>query len=125
MKLLLDTHALLWWLDDPSLLSKQSYLQISDPNVEVLVSAAVIWEIAIKQSLGKLVVVGDVDMCITKSNFKRIEINFEHCWAVKGLPFIHRDPFDRMLIAQALVEKATIATRDPNFPPYGVPCVLA
>ena len=84
-----------------------------------------IWEIAIKQTLGKLVVVGDIDLCKAKSNFKRLPVSFEHAWATKPLPIIHKDPFDRMLIAQALVEKATIVTRDANIPLYGVPCLLS
>jgi PIN domain nuclease of toxin-antitoxin system len=67
MKLLLDTHCLLWWLEDPSLISAQAHKLISDPANLVFISAAVIWEIAIKQSLGKLVVVGDIDLCIAKS----------------------------------------------------------
>ena len=125
MKLLLDTHCLLWWLDDPSLLSTQAQTLVSDPTNDVFVSSAVIWEIAIKQAIGKLVVVGDVDLCITKSSFKRLPISFEHAWATKPLPMIHKDPFDRLLVAQALVENATIVTRDANIPQYGVSHIVA
>lgn len=125
MKFLLDTHCLLWWLDDPSIISVPTRKLIPDPANDIFISSAAIWEIAIKQSMGKLVVVGDIDLCIAKSNFKRLPITFEHAWATKPLPMIHKDPFDRMLIAQAVVENATIVTRDVNIPLYGVPCVQA
>ena len=125
MKLLLDTHCLLWWLDDPSIISIQAYKLVSDPTNDIFISAAVIWEIAIKQSIGKLVVIGDVDSCIEKSNFQQLPISSEHAWVTKQLPMIHKDPFDRMLVAQAMVENATIVTRDANIPLYGVPFVLA
>lgn len=125
MKLLLDTHCLLWWLDDPSLLSTQAQVLVSDPAHDVFVSSAVIWEIAIKQALGKLVVVGDIDLCISKSNFAQLPIRFEHAWAIKPLPMIHKDPFDRLLVAQAIVENATIVTRDANIPLYGVSHIVA
>ena len=97
----------------------------SDPMNDVFISAAVIWEIAIKQSIGKLVVIGDVDSCIEKSNFQQLPISSEHAWVTKQLPMIHKDPFDRMLVAQAMVEKATIVTRDADITLYGVPFVLA
>ena len=116
---------MLWWLDDPSIISVHAHKQISDPANEVIISAVVILEIAIKQSIGKLVVVGDIDLCIAKSNFKRLSINFQHAWAIKQLPMFHKDPFDRLLIAQAVAENATIVTRDINIPLYGVPCILA
>ncbi len=125
MKLLLDTHCLLWWLDDPFIISAQTRNFISDPANDVFISSVVIWEIAIKQTLGKLAVVGDIDLCIAKSNFKQLPVSFEHAWATKPLPMIHKDPFDRMLIAQAVVEKATIVTRDANIPLYGVPCLYS
>lgn len=125
MKLLLDTHCLLWWLDDPSVIAVPTRKLISDPRNDIFISAAVIWEIAIKQSIGKLTVIGDVDLCIAKSNFNRLPIAFEHAWFTKKLPMIHKDPFDRILIAQAMVESATIVTRDANIPLYGVPYELA
>ena len=125
MKLLLDTHCLLWWLDDPSLILGHTRTLISDPRNDIFISAAVIWEIAIKQSIGKLTVIGDVDLCIAKSNFKRLPISFEHAWITKQLPMIHKDPFDRMMIAQAMVESATIVTRDVNIPLDGIPFEMA
>ena len=66
--------------------------------------------LAIKQSIGKLIVIGDVDSCIEKSNFQQLPISSEHAWVTRQLPMIHKDPFDRMLVAQAMVEKATIVT---------------
>lgn len=119
-RLLVDTHALLWWLvDDPSL-SAQARDLIRSPVSEPLVSAATLWEIAIKKSLGKLVVPEDLPTHIEEQGFGYLVVQPAHAWQVRELPFHHRDPFDRVLIAQALVEQLPVVTADPRFDDYGV-----
>ena len=125
MKLLLDTHALLCWLDDPGLLSQTARDVIAEPANEVFVSAAVTWEIAIKRSLGKLAAPADLQSVLSACGFRELPIAVAHSLATGSLPDHHRDPFDRMLIAQAIVEKATIVSRDANIMRYGVPLIRA
>lgn len=96
-----------------------TYRELQDRSNQVLVSASVVWEIAIKRALGKLQAPPDLIDVVGKSGFEFLPISELHALATEQLPMIHRDPFDRMLIAQALVEKATIVTRDANFPLYG------
>jgi PIN domain nuclease of toxin-antitoxin system len=119
-RLLVDTHALLWWLaDDPSL-SPTARDAIADPNNEPLVSAASVWEIAIKRSLGKLTAPDDLPDTIADEGFAWLPISAQHAWRVRDLPMHHADPFDRVLAAQALVEGVPIVTTDPRFAEYGV-----
>jgi PIN domain nuclease of toxin-antitoxin system len=125
MKLLLDSHVLLWWLDDPALLSMVARDAISDPSNDVLVSAAMVWEIVIKSGLGKLAIPADLDKVIVRSGFQYLAVNSVHAFAVQQLPLHHRDPFDRMLVAQAIVESATIITRDANIVRYPANCIGA
>ena len=125
MRLLLDTHALLWWLADSVELSAEAREQIADGANEVVVSAASAWEMAIKQATGKLRVPDDLASTVEASFLVQLPITFEHSFRAGSLPPHHQDPFDRMLIAQALVEGLTIVTRDPRFEPYGVPLLAA
>lgn len=125
MKLLVDAHTLLWWLDDPALLSEQARLAIRDGGNDVLVSAATIWEIVVKQALGKLDAPEDLADAISASRFATLPVTMPHALAVRWLPAIHRDPFDRMLIAQAMVEQLEIVTRDQAIPKYAVRCIIA
>jgi len=125
MKLVIDTHVLLWWLDDPALLSAAARQAISDPTNEVLVSAAVVWEIAIKSGLGKLSIPTDLETVIVQSGFMHLPVTAAHALAVTRLPPIHRDPFDRMLVAQALAEGAQLVTRDAHLARYAVACLEA
>ena len=125
MNLLLDTHVLLWWLDDYSSLSEQATTGISDGNNMVFVSAAVIWEIRIKETLGKLDIPGDFQRVLGKQSFEMLAITAEHAHAVGNLPLFHRDPFDRMLIAQAIMEDFTVITRDKVFSKYEIPIIKA
>ena len=120
MKLLLDKHVLLWWLDSPALLSADAQAAIADRANEVLISAAVAWEISIKQSIGKLTVRGDIEQAIQSAGFNSLPMMPSHAWGVKVLAMIHRDPFDRLLISQAIAENATIVTRDAEFGKYPV-----
>jgi PIN domain nuclease of toxin-antitoxin system len=125
MRLLVDAHTLLWWLDDPALLSEAARSAIRDARNDVLVSAATIWEIVIKQALGKLQAPDDLQGAISSCRFATLPITVSHALAVRGLPAIHRDPFDRMLVAQAMVEHMEIAARDPVVPKYPVRCIVA
>jgi PIN domain nuclease of toxin-antitoxin system len=124
MKLLLDTHIVLWWLDDPALLSSDARDAIADPANDVLVSAVVAWEIAIKRGLGKLTAPPDFEAAIQSAGFETLPITVAHALATESLPPHHRDPFDRMLVAQAQFENCTIVTRDPVLAQYGVPTIV-
>jgi len=119
VRLLLDTHALLWWLADEGL-SSRTRDAIADPANLVAVSAASAWEIAIKKALGKLTAPDDLEQQVHAGGFVPLPINIAHGIAAGQLPRHHDDPFDRMLIAQALAEGLTIVTRDKRFEDYGV-----
>jgi PIN domain nuclease of toxin-antitoxin system len=125
MKLLLDTHVLLWWLDDPRQLSSASVAAICDPANEVFVSAASAWEIAIKKSLGKLDAPDNLVDAMNTCRFFPLPIAINHALAIQVLPACHHDPFDRMLLAQAKVEGMTIVTRDAEMLGYDVPRIEA
>ena len=112
MNLLLDTHVLLWWLDDHPALSKKAKAVIADGKNQVFVSAVVIWEIRIKQALGKLKIPQNFRRVLDNQSFEMLDITVEHAHAVGDLPAHHRDPFDRMLVAQAKVEGLTLVTHD-------------
>ncbi len=121
MKLLLDSHAFLWWLAEDPKLSAGAREAVADPLSVVHVSAASVWELAIKASLGKL----DLDGAnlveeIAENHFVELSMTARHSLAAAALPRHHEDPFDRMLIAQAQVEGMTVVTRDPAFRAYGV-----
>ena len=119
-RLLLDTHALLWWLADDPALSTRAREAIASPGNEPLVSAASVWEIAIKRSLGKLSVPEDLLERIRAEGFSWLAVEPAHAWQVRALPFHHSDPFDRVLIAQAIVEGLPVITADRRFRAYGI-----
>jgi PIN domain nuclease of toxin-antitoxin system len=125
MNLLLDTHVLLWWLDANPTLSEKAKSAVADGNNLVFVSAAVIWEIRIKQALGKLVIPANFRRVLDRQPFEMLSISAEHAHAVGDLPPHHRDPFDRMLVAQAIVERLTIVTRDTAIEEYKIPVIKA
>lgn len=125
MKLILDTHVVLWWLDDPLLLSLDARQAISDPDHEVFVSAVVCWEIAIKRAISKLTAPPNLLDQLDRCGFQNLDVTSQHALQTETLPAIHRDPFDRMLIAQALIEGATLVTRDPAILAYGTPTIRA
>jgi len=122
VKLLLDTHALLWWLFDDPKLSNTATTTIADPENDILVSAASAWEISTKHRVGKLPEAGDVvtrlPKYIREARFLPLEITIDHALAAGRLPGPHRDPFDRMLIAQAHIENLPIVTNDKVFEDY-------
>ena len=123
MNLSLDTHALLWWLDDSPALGKSARTAIMDDRNIVVVSAAVVWEIRIKQALGKLDIDSSFLDVVRGQGFELLSITADHAYAVGDLPMHHRDPFDRMIIAQALLEGLTVVTRDTLFTKYEVPVI--
>jgi len=112
MKLLLDTHIYLWALSEPNRLSQKQVIAMEDPTNTVYVSSISITEIAIKASLGKLELVFDPLDAAEKSGFEMLDFSAKDALLLKDLPFHHRDPFDRMLIAQAISRKLIIATQD-------------
>ena len=120
MRLLLDAHALLWWLADDPALGAEARRLIADPATEVLVSAATTWEIAIKRSLGKLDAPPGIDAAILAEGFLEAPILASDGEGAGSLDPHHRDPFDRMLVVQAVRLDAVLVTSDPVFERYGV-----
>ncbi len=123
MLLLLDTHILIWFLEGNKLLSKSRRQIISNPQNDVFVSIASLWETAIKISVGKLTLkqpLADVVKQIVVQDIEILPIMPEHTLQVSTLPFHHRDPFDRLIIAQAQIENLMIISDDSNFGSYGV-----
>jgi PIN domain nuclease of toxin-antitoxin system len=112
------------FLLDPALLSQDARDAIADPANDVLVSAVVAWEIAIKRGLGKLTAPPDFDAAIQSCGFIPLPITIAHALATESLPPYHRDPFDRMLVAQAQIENCTIITRDQVLAQYGAPTII-
>ena len=121
MNLLLDTHAFLWAIDDHPNLSEEARATITDGNNMVFVSAATAWEISIKKAIGKLTIPrGSYLDELSVHRFTPLDITTEHALAVENLPQHHTDPFDRLLIAQAQIEKLTLVTKDPRIKQYAV-----
>lgn len=121
MRLLIDTHVLMWLGDRPLRLSPAAREGLSDPDNTVCVSLASIWEIAIKQAKGKLELDARTVLDTLPKAFTLLPITADHILATRALPLHHGDPFDRLLLAQAMVEGLTIITHDDAFRPYGVP----
>ena len=118
MRQLLDTHTLLWFvLGDRRRISPELRARIEDG---ALISIVCIWEIAIKSALGKVEAPDDLPERVRQLGFEILPVSVEHAWRVRQLPHHHRDPFDRMLVAQAQVERLVIVTADPDFDPYDV-----
>jgi PIN domain nuclease of toxin-antitoxin system len=123
--LLLDAHAIVWWFNDLSRLSASARSAIVDPDNDVLVSAASIWELAIKRANGKIGLAGDMAASIEQAGFTGVPITLADGEAAAALPSHHQDPFDRMLIAQAIRLDAFVVTRDPMFARYDVEVLAA
>jgi PIN domain nuclease of toxin-antitoxin system len=124
MRVLLDTHAFLWWLDGDRRLTPRGRKIIGDERNIVLVSAGSAWEITTKFRLGKLPgaaeVAADVAGCVSRQGFESLDITILHAQRAGRLPGTHRDPFDRMLAAQAQLEDLPIVTNDDAFDAFGV-----
>jgi PIN domain nuclease of toxin-antitoxin system len=123
VRLLLDTHAALWWLSDDDRFGGRATTELADDTNQVLLSAAVIWEVAIKRSLGKLDAPSDLGATLVGAGAVALPVTLEHAAAVGELPWHHRDPFDRLLVAQAKIERAAVVSRDPVFERYEAPVV--
>lgn len=123
-RLLLDTHAFLWWVDDAPELTAAARQALADTGNECFLSMASCWEMAIKASLGKLRLARPVERFVSEqlaaNGFNLLNIELRHAAKIEKLPFLHRDPFDRLLIAQALTEKLTMVSADRIFADYGI-----
>jgi PIN domain nuclease of toxin-antitoxin system len=118
LRLLLDTHAFLWWCADDPRLAEVERQAIRDGANDVFLSAASVWEMAIKQSLGRLELPEPPSAAVARLGIGRLPVAFEHAEATAELPPLHRDPFDRLLVAQARIEGLTLVTRDPLIRTY-------
>lgn len=120
MRLLLDTHILLWWLADDRRLGAKTRALISAADNSVYVSAASAWEMSIKRALGKLKAPASLNKIVEEAGFEKLDINFLHGERAGALPPLHNDPFDRMLVAQAQVEDLLLVTAENNLGDYAV-----
>ncbi|MCY3599529.1 MAG: type II toxin-antitoxin system VapC family toxin [Gemmatimonadetes bacterium] len=125
MRLLLDTHAFLWWVSDFRHIAESARQAIADPDSEVFVSAVSGWEIAIKKAKGRLAAPDNLAAVVEEKRFAHLPLTFDHAERAATLPLHHRDPFDRMLIAQARAEGLILVTRDSRIPLYDVPTLRA
>ena len=121
MRLLIDTHVFLWWDGQPASISPSLLASIRDDATDVFVSAASVWEIAIKRAIGKLGFSQRIVSVIAAHGFEVLPITGEHAEHAGELPHHHTDPFDRLLVAQAYLERMILGTQDPKTSPYGVP----
>lgn len=121
MRLLLDTHVVLSWLVGDRRLGARAEQQLEDPSNQLIVSAVVVWEVAIKRALGKLLIPMSFVEDVGRSEALKLPITIEHAAGVEQLPHHHRDPFDRLLVSQATIEKATIVSSDDKLRAYDVP----
>lgn len=125
MRLLLDTHAAFWWLNDPKRLRADAVAAIEDPSNDALLSAASIWEAGLKQATGKLEVPQSFAESARLHGVLELPVSWEHAEAASLLPRLHGDPFDRMLVAQARLEGLVLVTRDPLILQYDVRTLAA
>ncbi len=125
MKVLLDTHILLWWLDADPLLSHEAMVLISNPENTVFVSAVTLWEIWLKQSIGKLRLPTNFVDRLAAESFENLPLTASQTAGVSNLAWVHRDPFDRMLVAQAQADNLVLLTADEVLAGYGSAVRLA
>lgn len=126
MRLLLDTNAFIWWDSDPAHLSQTALAALLDPANEVLFSVVSVWEIMIKSELGKLPLrrrLGDIVADQQRNGLRVLPVTLGHSLAIESLPAIHKDPFDRLLLAQARVEACNFVSSDKVLSSYGIPMV--
>ena len=124
-RVLLDTHVVLWWLSDDPRLGLEARRLIASPDNHVFVSAASVWEMAIKSSIGKLSIPDNVERAVLDCGFVPLEITMEHAAVAGQLPPLHKDPFDRMLVAQAQTEGLELITLDRRLGGYGITTIFA
>lgn len=120
MRLLLDTNAFLWWRDASPRLPARVSEEIRDPGNEIRISIVSLWEIAVKRAVGKLRFLEDFETVIVEEAFDLLPVSLTHLRSLDTLPLHHRDPFDRLLIAQSVAEDLPIVTNDGAFLRYGV-----
>jgi PIN domain nuclease of toxin-antitoxin system len=125
MNLLLDTHVLIWALENNPTLSNSARDAIINGSNLVFVSSASVWEISIKKAMGRLKIPDNLREEIKLHRFTHLNMDFDHAQLAGELPAIHKDPFDRMLIAQAIIEKLTLVTRDNMISKYDVSLLMA
>jgi len=123
VRLLVDSHAFIWWADASPALSAAARGVIADPANEATISIASLWELTIKASSGKLTLPAELETMVVTLQFSVLAVNFDHLLRMATLPRLHRDPFDRMMIAQSLAEAMPIVTSDRAFAAYGVQVV--
>ena len=124
MNLLLDSHAFVWWRDEPQKLSPTAFAEISNSNNNVFLSVVTIWELQIKIALNKFTIKGTLENAVKdeqqNNGFQILPVLLLHALYLENLPFHHKDPFDRLLISQAIVENMTLVSADANFAKYQV-----
>ena len=125
LRLLLDTHAFVWWLSDVSRLAEGARNAIADPRNDVFVSAVTGWEISVKRAKGRMTAPDSLLAMVEKKGFIHLPLTFHHAEQAGNLPMHHRDPVDRMLIAQAQAEGLVLVTRDARIPLYGIRVIAA
>ena len=125
MNLLLDSHVAIWWLNDPARLAPAARATIADGRNRALISVASIWEIGLKTARQKLILPADYVNILQADGFALLEVRREHAERAPALPTHHGDPFDRMLVAQALTENLVLVTSDAALRTYGVPILEA
>ncbi len=125
MRLLLDTNALLWWIADAPRLGAAAREAIAAPETSVAVSAVSAFEIATKRAIGKLTFDGDLETELERNAFEPLAVTVPHAFGAGALPMIHRDPFDRILVAQASLEHRTLVTADTALARYGIAVLAA
>lgn len=119
MRLLLDTHILLWWMVGSPSLPAEAQELVSDPENTIFISAVSLWEIWLKKSIGKIRLPPKFEEALARESFEHLPLTAKQTRLVDGLPWHHRDPFDRMLVAQAQAEKLTLLTADAVMEKYG------
>ena len=124
-RLLLDTHALVWWMSDVSRLSEAARAAIAEPRNDIFVSAITGWEIAVKRAKGRMTAPDHLSAMIEERGFTHLPLTFHHAEQAGNLPMHHRDPFDRLLVAQAQAEGLVLVTRDARIPRYGIRTLAA
>ncbi len=124
MKLLLDSHTFKWWRDEPNKISPTALAEISNPANGVFLSVVTVWELQIKITLNKFTVKGGLENAVEderqNNNFQILLVNLSHALHLENLPLHHKDPFDRLLISQAIVENMTLISADADFSQYQV-----